>query len=203
MHLRFSRDPSEAFSWGSQHWVIFSGALQDIYLHCSPPNHISINVAIPPHPLLQTSRPSTSTSPALLLTPTKPLPLFNVSPLPAHLPRPLLPLSILTYPGFCNGMQEDFVPEVINFFNLVCSFQLMFSVSKNPNLILLHLKGSLDTLFCVWLARTSKLLFHQMMCMQAAVRLFLSNRVYPFLNSHPSISLHLTTTQTIWGSTFC
>ena len=81
-------------------------------------------------------------------------------------------------------MHEIFASNTLNFFTLFRPIMLISSRLKSPNSILLHLSGSLNAQLCNLISYSPGLAFFLLIThMHAAASSFLSDRVYPFLNS--------------------
>ena len=162
--------------------MTLSSDSSDTYTSTAQSSHPPANTALPPHPCLQTSYPSSA---------------HSVSSPSAPSPPPLLLLSfytfcllLLTLSGFSNGMPEVFEPEALNYFTFFRPTLLTLFVSRNPILTPLPLSGFLDSLLCVLIAPTPGLAFSLLMSRRlAAVSSFSSGRAYLSLNFLPSLFL--------------
>ena len=179
----------------------FSSDPSSIYIstvHYNPFSHASANADFPPHPRLKTSYSSFGLPLASSYVSTLP---FFTSGSSSML---LLPLLFLICLGFCNKMQEVFLPEMLNVFTLIGSLLSILTLFRSLTLTLLHFSESLDTLVCKLIALTPSLAFlHQMTRALFVMLSSLSDRAHPFLNSQPPLSFRLITTWTTLGSTFC
>ena len=129
-----------------------------------------------------------------------------------HPPYPLMFLTVFSIPpassspltrsGFFNGTLEIFKPEALNCYTLSRLILWITSVSRNPTLTHLPLSASLHSLLCDPIALTPGLAFFLPMTITlAAALLFSSGRAYPSLNFLSPLSLRLTPTLIIQGST--
>ena len=100
------------------------------------------------------------------------------------------------------GMLEVSKPKVLNFYTLLHLIPLTLFVSTNLTLIHLTLSGSLDTLLCDLITLTPGLAFSlPMPSTLAAVSSYSSGRAYSSLNFLFILSLRLTSTMIMYGST--
>ena len=191
VHLRCSQLSLSKFrALGSSHsWscppccntVTPSSDSSDMYTSTVQSGLSSNNVALPPHPLLQT------------LFPIYPFYIFFLCPL-TSVPCSFLSfyascfLSPLTLSGFFNGMLAVFEPGALNYSTFSRPILSTLSASRNP--ILTHLSRSrfMDSLLCVLIAPTPGLAFSLLMPRTLP---FLSGRAYPFLNFLFPLFLHL------------
>ena len=117
-------------------------------------------------------------------------------------PYLLLSRPSLTRSGFLNGMSEVFEPEALNYYTL--SHLILQILSAYRNLIFTHLplSGSVHFLLCDLIALTTSLAFLLPMTRTPVVVLsFSSSRAYLFLNFLLFLSLRLTLTLILLGST--
>ena len=194
VHLRCSQLSLSKFrALGSSHsWscsppyrntVTPSSDSSDMYSSTVQSGPSSANVALPPHPRLQTSYPPSA---HFVTSPSAPHP----HPLLLAVLLRLLPPLPLTLSGFSNGRLDVFEPGALNYFTFFCPILSTLSVSRNPILTHLPLSGFLDSLLCVLIAPTPALAFSLVMPRTLVVASsFSSCRAYPSLNFLPPLFL--------------
>ena len=157
---------------------------------------LSTNIALLPHPRLQTSYPPSA---HFISSPSASSPPSLAPGCPSAPPASSPPLTLS---GFFNRMLEVFEHEALNYFTFSRLILSTLSVSRNPILSHLPLSGFLDSLLCILIAPTPGLAYSLLMpCTLAAASSLSSGKAYPFLNFLPPLFLRLIPTLIMKGST--